>query len=355
MRKLFKIIMCFGVIVTFLFVISRTFADEKLEVVDMIQNTGYSAVLYSDGSLYYWNEYHSMKLENIKEIYYFDDNRLVFIDNDNNLKEKELYYEEIVDIASNVKSVSENYYLTNNNELYEYYYDYEHKNVKIMDNVKSYIGSYNNLSILDMNDSLYGYGHNKYGKKINNGEDMKDNPIINAENVDNYEDDHYIDKNADLYIFSYELALPTKILSGITNASLNGYPFNFYIKDNKTYNLHYEIKDGQVNIDTNDLYLDEELYMYTNISSHFTDGVILLTKNGNLYNWFTKDIISKDVKQILGNNYLNNDGELYSLTCEHLGDCESKYLMNNVSKIINDNTFIMNDGTILTKSNYTYL
>ena len=153
--------------------------------------------------------------------------------------------------------------------------------------------------------------------------------------------------------------MPTKILSGVTNASLNfdalGGIYNFYIKDNKTYNFTYEIKDGKVTILLNSFYMDEELYTYSLLDNWYYDNcLLLLSKNGNLYNYFNKDIISKDVKQMWGNIYLNNDGELYSLSCERYSNCKSKYLMNNISKIINSSAFIMNDGTILTNGSYNY-
>ena len=55
MRRFLKLFLCFLMIFTVGMFISKTFADEKLEVIDMTQEDDYSAVLYSDGSVYYWN------------------------------------------------------------------------------------------------------------------------------------------------------------------------------------------------------------------------------------------------------------------------------------------------------------
>ena len=53
----------------------------------------------------------------------------------------------------------------------------------------------NCLLILDKNNSLYIYGENIFGIKINNGEAILDSPIKFADNVKEYGNNYYINMN----------------------------------------------------------------------------------------------------------------------------------------------------------------
>lgn len=359
MKRVCKFLLCFLMVFTLGMFISKTFADEKLEVVDMIQEDYYSAVLYSDGSVYFWNQRVELKLDNVKKII---GGRLdcLFLDNDNNLKNKYYYDDSFEDIASNVKDFDFNYYLTNDNKLYYYYEDninYDGYNVdEIMVNVKEWEIFGTSLLILDNNNSLYAYGTNVFGKKINDGEDIIDSPIKLDDNVIKYDREYYIKDNGDLYFFDSNLALPKKIFSKITDAYFEDEYYssnrNYYVRNGKTYKFRYEIKNGSVNIFENNLFFDEEI----DLNSILYYGNYILTKNNELFyiSGDKKKLVDSDVKEVLNNMYLKNNGEVYSFDYYN---SESKYLLKNVDRIINNSsydsiyTFVMKDGTILTKGN----
>ena len=107
MKRVCKFLLCFLMVFTLGMFISKTFADEKLKVINMIQENDYSAVLYSDSSVYFWNLSDKLVFENVKKMIggWRD---LLILDKDNNLKIKYYYNNNhLLDIASNVKDFDE--------------------------------------------------------------------------------------------------------------------------------------------------------------------------------------------------------------------------------------------------------
>lgn len=387
MKKTLKKISGILLVVVACFFMFNVFADDKPEVVDYYQEYNLSAVLYSDGNLYLWGgELGKSIFDNVKALglkYY---NAVSFVDNDDNLRfiyrtyyyDSELQDEGYQTIESSpyktgIKEIYGNHFITKDNKLYKYdfenYGDNKYTETLIYENVKAFSYYNNSYLILDTNNNLYAYGTNAFGKKINEGNDIVDEPLKIAENVKEFSangfnslDDRlmgifYLTTNNELYIMSSNLPYPKKILDGVEKFLYNSY----YIKDGKTYAIDYEIKNDNVELKTLKI-LDERIISKTN--SYYSSGCMLTESDKfycgsvNLYGSTNKLVkIKDDIKQILHDGpsdkyyILDKDSNFYSCEDYYVDDTDEvayslKKVISNVKKIIDSKTLIMENDTI---------
>lgn len=403
MKKLFKILPVILIVIVCSFLMIKVFADNKVEVKEYIEGYNQSAVLYSNNKLYAWGYSNRMVkgtsnivIENVIDVLVLRDGEFGYIDTDNNFKityasdsyddEKENYTTKFIiteNIKTNVKTIDQYNILTNDNKLYKYnYYTWEGYNeTLIMNNVKeySYNSSRDSYLILDTNNNLYAYGTNIYGKKINDGENITQEPIKIAENVKSFSNtvqgknneissNFYITNNNELYIFSSELPYPKLLKTNVTKYLYN----SFYISEGKTYKINYNIKDDKIEITKDEFIFSDELVSTASIEY---SKYLYLAKNGDLYDstYFQDNYkkIYSNIKQLFysyGDVYIvKEDGTLskitYSVYSKYLpeyGAYREEYVLNeskqitDVKKFINYNTLIMNDDTIFVKGNALY-
>ena len=391
MKKTLKMISGILLVVVACFFMFNVFADDKPEVVKYV-NGNYSAVLYSDNQFYLWGGSNKLKYKATDVIdFSFRDSYgylINLVDINGNLKilhEKYVYDDEsssdyydfeLIDTKrSNVKNVEEKAFLTNDDKLYKYSYinydnvGYVYEEELLLENVKEWSYYNNSYLILDKNNKLYAYGTNVFGKKINDGNDIVDEPVLIAENVKEFSNtvneyagynsisksllgNFYLTKDNELYIMSNKLAYPKLIQTNVSK-----YLFDyFYIKDGKTYRINKEIKDDYVEIEEN-LILSESL---SENSGYYSTW--FLTDSGNLYD-SNYDLVLTNVKQIddasdeFSNVYyvLMENGDLYSIE-KRYNDYRSDYdliklkVLSNVKEMLDSEHLIMEDETIYVKN-----
>lgn len=398
MKKLFKFLSVFTIIIVCSFVMVNVFADNKKEVKEYIQGYRNSAVLYSNNDLYVWGYSYNYKkhylntiIENVADIINYNEYTIGLIDTDNNFKF--VYIEEKYDdekndyigkhiitdaIKTNVKKIDDLHLLTKDNKLYKYNYNCDsweeehYSETLIMENVKDWQYNRGSYLILDNNNNLYGYGTNIYGKKINDGENITEAPIKIAENVkefsfanDNYYNitPHYITNNNELYTISYELPYP-KLLKKNVSKYLFG---RFYTSEGKTYKIYYEIKDDEINVYKDELIINDELISigYNYVPGEYSDNYYL-TKKGDLYDPRYNKVYSniKQLYHVYNREYyiITKDNTLSTIKYETSYDIhgnseyytkENKELIN-VKELIDGSTLIMADDTIYIRGSSSY-
>lgn len=398
MKKILKVGFVLVIVAVIGLLAINVLADTTPKVKKYLRFNSASAVLYTDNKLYLWGKLYNSTtnnviLENIKDIVETDNNDLLIIDLENNLKllrEITVYNEElelhetffdisnIPDVlANNIKIADSVHFLTQDNKLYRYSYnaysddiDFEQK--LIAEDVKTWSWSYNYNSylILDTENKLYAYGTNIYGKKINDGNNIIEEPILIAENVKEFSNisennishyptsngffdyrllgNFYLTNDNKLYLMSSNLPYPKLIKSDVSKFLYNKY----YIKDGKTYYLYYNITEDQIVIQRDELIFDEELEygVFDDFRSSW-----YLTKNGNLYNnnYDKKMIRVKQISYVYSSNHyvLKENGDLIEInsTVDYTYDkieIRQNKVLSNVKKMINDIAFIMEDDTI---------
>lgn len=406
MKKIFKRLSVIIPTIIVSFFIINVFAGNKLEIKEYIKDSYYTAVLYSDNKLYFWGyldygegQQQNIIVENVKDIIKIGYNELGIIDNENNFKM--IYFDSIYNnetdseeavievtdtLRENAKEVDSTHLLTNDNKLYKYVFnryasneENTYKEELVMNGVKewSYNGSNGSYLLLDNSNKLYAYGRNIFGKKINDGEDITLSPILIAENIKEFSCDVYgynnIEKNVygnfyltndnELYIMSNELPYPKLLKKNVSKFLYDKY----YVSEGKTYQIDYYIENDLFNIRKDELILNEELIYVAN--DRFYGYYWYLTKDGNLY---SKELNKSynNIKQIYNDS--SNDYNIYMLTKTN----ELIYLkisrefnynthnyeyvayqntmLNKVKKIIDTNTFIMEDEIIYIKGQGNY-
>lgn len=399
MKKLFKILPVIAIIIVCSFVMIKVFADNKIEVKEYLQGNGFTAVLYSNNKLYIWGSapyntenYINEVVENIQDIFITYEQKLGVIDTNNNLKiiypSMTGYDDETNEgifgivttkiLKNNVKKSDGKYIITNDNKLYKFsYYNWDepdYEETLIMENVKEVkYNDYNGPTylILDNNNNLYAYGYNMYGKKINDGENITESPIKIAENVKEFDysgyynnfNPYYITNDNKLYIMSNKLPYP-KLLKKNVDKYLYG---RYYISEGKTYELQYTISLDEIVIKKDELIIKNELKSIgTDYEEQYGNYKFYLTTNGDLYDPLYNKVGS-NIKQLYHSHdeeyyIIKEDGTLSIITYNHIYDLyankvqeiKEKKLLINVKEIINDNTLIMEDGTIYIKGISSY-
>lgn len=397
MKKFLKRLSVVVIAIVLCFLFANVFADDKPEVVKYTDG-GISSVLYSDGKLYIWDSINII-IPNVVDYSEKSYGDIAFLDVEKNLKvvhkidkwnletQKTEYFFETTDVLKiNVKKVLYNKFLTEDNKLYTYDYneyseDENYTETLIAENVKEFSFYQGAYLILDFDNNLYAYGTNLFGKKINDGNDILDKPLLIAENIkefsiDNgssYSDSHYhynsMDKrfigsyyltnDGELYIMSNSLPYPKKVVDGVDTYLYN----NYYIKDGKSYALRIDINDDEISSESIFLF-DEKLLQ---ASVYYFDGyVYYLTDKGNFYagnNVYSGSLYKYELK-LLKNNVkemyyqngttycLDNDGVLfnYKMVYDNEGNRNhvSEEVIHNVKKIVDVDTLIMEDETIYT-------
>lgn len=388
----------------------RINASEKIKVVDYM-NSSSSAVLYENGDLLLWNETGSYKLENVKSFKNILNHILIHY-NDGKVTSFWTYDNESV-LFENVKELDEYYYVTNDDSLYAYSgYIYSQgpsfvdisngsNTFKIFDNIKSYkrCSDYNSVLILDKNNSLYIYGENIFGIKINNGEPILDSPIKIADNVKEYNTNFYLTMDNELFFINETISEPVKVADNIDKvytgdiiSYVNNIPNDMVITSNgesyllipiidansatvsfeKKYITNKKIKDimiyitASVNSNYELIYLTEDNELYKAVYTDRND--IKLTELKNIYvDNHVKEIKKFDFSYIGSIYYLKDNGDVFTfyyydslLTAIHHGILSEegldKYrLFGGVKKLFSQG-FLMNDETIwsINNDNYNY-
>lgn len=398
MKKYLKKILMVTFILFIVFFVVNVFADTKNVIKEYVDYSDMTAVLYEDGQLYVWatgnNDKHlKTVVENVRDISEFSYESIVgVLDNDNNLRfvytdylynseldlwEDTLVVTDVVD--SNIKEIDNFHILTNNNELYDYSYgaysEPQYSKKLIMNDVKEWVYNRNNGSylLLDLNDDLFAYGTNIFGKKINDGENIVLSPVLIARDVRefsclssryyDYDDEiiygnFYITNNNELYVMSTELPYPKLLKENVSKFLQNKY----YISDGKTYEISYQIKDDLINITKDEKVLDIEIKKMIYWTDEF--GSFFHAEDGNIYD-YNNEVVLGNVKQVSNDNYsyiLLEDGTLFTYKMEYVYSPDdedgSSYhyvlrkdkLLGNVKSIIDVDTLIMNDETLYVKN-----
>lgn len=324
MNKKVRFLIAGIILMTITLIAYKINASEKINVVDYTNNDSSSTVLYENGDLFLWNETDSYKLENVKDLKNFLNRGVLVHYNDGKIEMFEIYQIRKL-LFENVKKLDKYYYVTNDDSLYAYadyfegpsFVDVSISNqistLKIFDNIKSYKSSrdYNSVLILDENNSLYIYGENIFGIKINNGEAILDSPIKFADNVKEYGNNYYINMNNELFFFDKGISNPVKVADNINRVYTGNVSYNTNVmvisNDEASYLLIPKIDSDAATVSFKEKYITNKKIKDVMMDDYFVPSVelVYLTDDNEIYKVVYESFYGNDVNE-LKNVYVDN-------------------------------------------------
>lgn len=324
MNKKVRFLIAGIILMTITLIAYKINASEKINVVDYTNNDSSSTVLYENGDLFLWNETDSYKLENVKALKNFLNRGVLVHYNDGKIEMFNSYQIRKL-LFENVKKLDKYYYVTNDDSLYAYADYFEGpsfvdvsisnqiSNLKIFDNIKSYKSSrdYNSVLILDENNSLYIYGENIFGIKINNGEAILDSPIKFADNVKEYGNNYYINMNNELFFFDKGISNPVKVADNINRVYTGNVSYNTNVmvisNDEASYLLIPKIDSDAATVSFKEKYITNKKIKDVMMDDYFVPSVelVYLTDDNEIYKVVYESFYGNDVNE-LKNVYVDN-------------------------------------------------
>jgi len=335
-------------------VVYNVFATEQLEVIKFDQNRygGPYGALYSNNTVYLWDENLDIQIENVKD-FITSSPGIYYLDFENNFYNYNPSSNQSNLVMENIKEIkpykTEGYvdffaFLSNDNKLYiqgtntnyEFLGDLEKNEdtdiYSVAENVKDFKFYEDLLLYRTLDNELYAMGNNCFGDKVNSGQRLR-LPILILENIIDYNNYGAVTSDGSLYVFSNHLALPTKVMDNIK--SLNEDMFkttqgNIEILAKDIEGNHQYIKcthDDNGNIGSKQIYdisiaqkADINKFKYYYGDSFFViDKILYLIDKGQVYSLFENvvQMVPEDTNYADGIFILTEDNTMYFIDSEY--------------------------------------